>query len=454
MLQYETLPPSLAGLLRSFRSCFTAPTFRTFSALLAGMIAQPGRRTVCGMLTAAGLAGVWHHAKAHWFFSRARWDAHEVGLVLFRLVVDHLIPADSPITVAVDDTLLRRSGRKVALTGWHYDGAAGRDEKGRARTAWGNCWVVAAVVVTLPVLRRPIALPVAAALYPPRDASKHVLACQLVTRLAQALPHRQFHVVADCWYAGMDGAAGAARTPAATARGVPANVTVTARLRANAGLTAIAEPVPGAGGRPRRIGARLGTPKHLAATATWTSTTVHRYGTTSTVDLAEFTLLWYGVYRSRAVRVILLREPGRPTRSGYHLALITTDLHTPATDLINRYATRWSIEVAFEDAKQNTGAGQARNRTRQAVARTVPFGFYAQTIVILWYTLHGHTSHTITQRRAAAPWYPTKNQPSYQDMIIKLRRTLIAARVLGTSPAQPTAEELHTLRLTWAEEAA
>ncbi|HWS32454.1 MAG TPA: transposase [Actinoplanes sp.] len=454
MLQYETLPPSLAGLLRSFRSCFTAPSLRTFSVLLAGMIAQPGRRTVCGMLTGAGLAGIWHHARAHWFFSRARWDTGEVGLMLFRLVVAHLIADDAPITLVVDDTLLRRSGRKVAQAGWHYDGAAGRDEKGRARTAWGNCWVVTAVVVTLPMLRRPVALPVAAALYPPRDASKHVLACHLVTRLAQALPDRRFHVVADCWYAGMDGAAGAARTPAATGRGLPANVTVTARLRANAGLTAIAAPVPGAAGRPRRIGARLGTPKHLAATAVWTSARVHRYGTTSTVELAEFTVLWYGVYRSRAVRVVLLREPDRPTRSGYHLALITTDLHTPATGLINRYATRWSIEVAFEDAKQITGVGQARNRTRQAVERTAPFGFYTQSIVILWYTLHGHTGHTVTHRRTTAPWYQTKTEPSYQDMITKLRRTLIAARVLGTSPAQPTDEELHTLRLTWAEEAA
>ncbi|MBW6437232.1 transposase [Actinoplanes hulinensis] len=235
---------------------------RTFSVLLAGMIAQPGRHTVCGMLTGAGLSAVWHHARAHWFFSRARWNADAVGLVLFRLVVTHLLAADAPITIAVDDTLLRRSGRKVALTGWHYDGAAGRDEKGRARTAWGNCWVVAAVVVNLPMLHRPVALPVAAALYPPRDASKHVLACALVSRLALALPHRHFHVVTDCWYAGMDGAAGAARTLAATSRGPPANVTVTARLRANAGLTAIAEPVPGAAGRPRRIGARLGTPKH------------------------------------------------------------------------------------------------------------------------------------------------------------------------------------------------
>jgi SRSO17 transposase len=35
--------------------------------------------------------------------------------------------------------------------------------------------------------------------------------------------------------------------------------------------------------------------------------------------------------------------------------------------------SRWSIEVAIEDAKQLLGTGQARNRTAAAVERTVPF---------------------------------------------------------------------------------
>lgn len=50
------LPPSLVALMMVFRPCFTAPTFRTFCALGAGFLAQPGRRTVCGMLTGAGLS--------------------------------------------------------------------------------------------------------------------------------------------------------------------------------------------------------------------------------------------------------------------------------------------------------------------------------------------------------------------------------------------------------------
>ena len=40
MLQLETLPASLVGLLSVFRPCFTAPTFRTFAALVAGLVAR------------------------------------------------------------------------------------------------------------------------------------------------------------------------------------------------------------------------------------------------------------------------------------------------------------------------------------------------------------------------------------------------------------------------------
>src|SRR5438552_10984121 len=64
MLQLETVPASLAGLLWVFRSCFTAPSFATFGALVVGLVAQSGRRTVCGMLVGAGLSRVWHHSRA------------------------------------------------------------------------------------------------------------------------------------------------------------------------------------------------------------------------------------------------------------------------------------------------------------------------------------------------------------------------------------------------------
>ncbi len=96
-----TAPCSLAGLLAEFRPCFTAPTFQTFVGLVVGLIAQTRRRTVCGMLTGAGLDQVWHHSRAHRLFTTARWSADALGLVLADLIVTHLLPAGSPLTVAV-----------------------------------------------------------------------------------------------------------------------------------------------------------------------------------------------------------------------------------------------------------------------------------------------------------------------------------------------------------------
>ena len=80
------VPTSLAGLLSLLAGCFTQPSFETFSMLLVGSVGRVRDRTVTGMLQAAGLAGVWHHSRAHDFFARRRWDPDALGLAL--LAVD------------------------------------------------------------------------------------------------------------------------------------------------------------------------------------------------------------------------------------------------------------------------------------------------------------------------------------------------------------------------------
>ena len=70
----------------------------------------------------------------------------------------------------------------------------------------------------------------------------------------------------------------------------------------------------------------------------------------------------------------------------------------------------------------------------RAVERTVSFGFLIQTLVIVWYTLHGYHPDDLTARHAAEPWYDQKTEPAFEDMVAKLRRTLIAARFTGTTP--------------------
>lgn len=83
-----SLPASLMTLLNLFQACFTAPTFRTFAALVVGFIAQTGPHTVTGMLLGAGdLTRRWHHSQVHRFFSQARWSADDVGLALAEAVI-------------------------------------------------------------------------------------------------------------------------------------------------------------------------------------------------------------------------------------------------------------------------------------------------------------------------------------------------------------------------------
>lgn len=160
MLRGVILPGTLSRVLEVFRPCFTAPTFETFTVLVAGLVAQPVGRTVCGMLTGAGLARVWYHGRAHRFFSAARWCPRQVGLVLAGLIVTGLLAPGAPIMVVVDDTLFRRRGKKIYGAGWFHDGSAA----GRVKLGFGNTWVVAAIIVTLPFVSRPVALPVLATL--------------------------------------------------------------------------------------------------------------------------------------------------------------------------------------------------------------------------------------------------------------------------------------------------
>ena len=72
--------------------------------------------------------------------------------------------------------------------------------------------------------------------------------------------------------------------------------------------------------------------------------------------------------------------------------------------------------------------GEARNRARRAVERTVTFGLICFSVVTVWYTLHGHCVDDVANHRARARWYTTKTEPSYDDMAVKLRRVIIAAR--------------------------
>jgi hypothetical protein len=426
------VPASLMTLLAVFCPLFTAPSFRTFTMLACGFLAQSGKRTVCGMLTGAGLSRLWPHDRAHYFFSHARWSPDELGMCAAKLVIALLVPGGEPVEVLIDDTLFRRRGKRVWAASWFHDGSV----QGPAKTGFGNNWVVLAVRVRLPMVSRPVAVPVMAKLVikETMSASRLWLARRMVSRLAAELPGRRVHVTADSAYAGGE------------LKQLPDGVTWTTRLRSNAALHDLPPERTGKRGRPRVKGDRLPSLAKIAAAAVFSQVTVTRYGKTETIAVHALTCLWYSVTGTAPVTVILIRDkPG----TGLDLALVTTEANPETAAVIERYAARWAIEVAIEDAKQIFGTGQARNRTAAAVERTVPFTLACQALAICWYATAGHHPADTAARRLDAPWYTTKTEPSTADMTAKLRRVIIAAKFKRLRTDQPEPQEIHAIRLAW-----
>jgi len=258
------VPSSLAGLLSLLRPCFTQPSFQTFSMLMVGFAGRVRDCTVTGMLQAAGLAGEWHHSRAHDFFAYRRWDPDELGLLLLDFLVSVFVKVGAPIRLAVDDTLFGRSGRRVWGAHYLHDGA--QPEGSGRRTRWGNCWVVVVLVVELQCLGgRLIGLPVLFRLFRPKDdqhpdperPSQPELARGLIDMVLKRFGARIVELVMDGAYASN------------AWRGLPDRVTVTTRMRSNAAVHELPAPQRRAGqmGRTPLKGKKLPTLAEIAKTA-------------------------------------------------------------------------------------------------------------------------------------------------------------------------------------------
>ena len=432
------LPSSLSAIASLLRPAFTAPTFQTFEALLAGFVSRVGEHTVTGMWQAARLAGKLHHSRAHDFFARAAWCPDRLGLLLLDFLLERFTDPGAPISLAVDGSVFRRSGPKVHGASWHHDSSAAPG--GRA-FKFGNCFVVVGLVVRIPALgERAWCLPVLFRLWlptpkptekhpdPERRPSQQDLAAALVGLIAERHRQRRIDILGDSAFACK------AMAPASD------RVTLTSRLRSNAVIHGPKPAPTGRRGRPRVKGRRLGTPAEIVAGAKaseWRRLSVPGRGEVCALVVVG---LWYSVFGPRAVRVVIVREPS--DAEGYRIALVTTDVEAGVAEIVARYADRWSIEVAFQDAKQTVGVGEARNRVKAAVERTVPFGLLCQSLAVAWYALHADPAADIDRRRRTAPWYSQKRDPSMLDVLATLRRELIRAEFLQGAGRAPSSRQI------------
>ncbi len=389
-------------------------TRRLFVALACGLILAD-RGTVTGMAAAAGMAGQWR--RACWFFSGAAWDIDDLGLAVARLIVKCLLGEDAPLVVAIDGTFFKRWGRKVFQARWAYDGSA----QGGKKVAFGNTWVVAAIVVQLPFCASPAALPVLFRLWRGKGTASQVdLAAEMVALLTSAFTGHVIHGVGDAAFHG---------EPLAVE-----GSTWTTRLPANAVLYGPKPPPTGKRGRPQVKGTRLGTCAQIAQSADWQETAISAYGQDAAVQIAVADALWYGSFKSAPGRLVMVREPGSP--KPYDLGLFTLDANADPAAIAERYSWRWAIEPSNAAGKQLTGVGDACNRTDKAVGRTVPVGFLIQSLLICWYAASACDPADIDRRRRQCPWYRTKTSPAPADMLARLQRELISARISAIRAGQ------------------
>jgi hypothetical protein len=429
------LPSTFVGLLVAFEPCFHVQSYRTFGLLVAGWIQCQGRRTITAVAVASGGVERCHISVFHRFFTRATWSLDAVGQVVFRLALGW-IPADEPLFVLIDDTLARKTGKGIALATMHHDPLLSSARK--PFCSFGHVWVVLALWVPLPMGGpRGFALPLVFRLYVgakrggTRDApgrprrgtrqqaaeqahtahprpTKLALARELLALVAGWADGRTVYAVVDSAYAAR---------PLLEDR--PANVHLLSRLRPDAALWARpGRRRPGQRGRPRRKGHRLPTPKAMAATRRrWDPLPVTLYGRPVTPLVFGCTALWYGALREQPVRIVIVRDPGGRRRDE---AFFCTDLAVDYAFILEGYARRWTIEVAFYNQKQFLGFADPQNQQATAVARTAPMAALVHDLVLLWYAAR------VQQGRSSdwpvRPWYRSKATPSFLDMLTAVRQ--------------------------------
>lgn len=404
-----TIPDSLLSCLAAFEPCFTGPSYQRFLTLMPGWLVCVGKRTVTGVMRAAGVAEQ-DASGFQRFFSRGRWSPDEVGRVLLGMILKTL-PSGQRVTLTLDDTLARHTGRRIASAGMHRDPLLSTGAKPFFH--FGHNWVVLAAAVTLP-WGKVVSLPFSVRLYRTAKAAvaakvKHLkrteLAAQMLADLVQYGLKRRFLVFADNAYVNRS-----------IVRELPGGVDLVGRGRMDAALYAPPPPYRGVG-RPRLKGKRLDSPEQRGRKGRWRKLEVVLYGRPVTVRVQLFEALWYIVGGSRSMRFVLVRGwPGHD----HDDVLVSTDLSMSAAEIIEGYCQRWSLEETFGWAKSKLGFEDPHNRTEHAVQRTAPMALWSYSLVVLWYVQWARRRKTLPMRQGR--WYRDKLAPSFADMLATLRR--------------------------------
>jgi DDE superfamily endonuclease len=447
------LTSSFLDLLRHFAPVFTAPTYHTFVAIVAGWVLSQRHRFITEVIFSGGNVGNGHWSRFHRFFSHAAWDIDTFSLFLARLVLTILAPG-ATLLWAVDDTLCRKRGLTLYGAGMHYDPLI--SSRSKALVSWGHDWVVLCLILVHPwwAPSKVFALPIAARLYINRQGGKKgqgrssrakpphrtrpELALELIKLAARWFPDEEIVVLGDSTYGGRS-----------VLSHLPANVQLISRAHPKAALYRPAPPKrKGTPGPARKKGDRLPGMAEWAADEErpWERLDFDQFGLHATLEVKTVPGLYYKAGRDRLLTIVLVHdvEGKRPDQMFY-----CTKLDWTAQQILSTYASRWAVECTFEYCKQFLGLEDPANRLPKAVERTAPMAMFIYTIVVAWFHRTGHEFVHFPFR----PWYRHKEETSFADMLTTLRRLSYEEKIEGalgerTSPESWIAQLIELLSRT------
>lgn len=408
--------------LQEFAPVFTQPSFESFRTLLTGWCLSSRRRFITELILSSGSTHNGHHSCYHRFFSQACWGLDTLWYYLARLLIA-TFAATGLIELAGDDTLCRKRGLTIYGTGMHHDPLL--SSRAFKVVSWGHDWVVLALVVRCPWAPSKVwCLPLLARLYrnrqglakgrkgqkrsaDPNHRTRPELFREMLQLVASWFPQREFIVSGDSAYGGQS-----------VLRHLPANVDLISHVHPKGAMYEPAPPrLPGQKGRGRKKGKRLPGMAEWAAdpNSPWTELVFDQFGLHATLQVKTRQALYYKAGGPRLLTIVLTRDTigKRPMQMFY-----CTRLDWDARQILSCYASRWAIEVTFENCKQLLGLEDPANRLPLAVQRTAPMALVLYSLIVVWFHRIGHLLVEYPER----PWYPQKAEPSFADMLSTLRR--------------------------------
>jgi SRSO17 transposase len=329
-------------ILSWFREAFSSPSFKIFSSFVVGFI-QLGKEGHTSSMVQSLSRSFLSRSLASFtrFLGKNSWALDEVlATALHKFFHTLKIKARSVVFLLLDDTIIKKTGKKIPGCGWHKDHAQ------NLANVFGHQWVLAALFYKQSVL------PLGARLYHPKGAkgcgrfqTKIALAKKILQGLRLPLACK-LYVLADSWYW--------CKELALLCRSYGYHMI--SQLKSNSIVWVKGKRTPVA-----QLASRISAFREVS---------VFLYGKNKRLKIAKFVAVVKGF---GLVAVVIVKEKRKKIRY-----LVSTNFLLPTLEAVKFYSHRWKIEQMIKDLKQRLGLGDYQVRNLQAIQRHV-------TLVLLSY---------------------------------------------------------------------